>query len=73
MCIAYIVRKKRERHEEKNKLLSEIDNIKLKLSNNASTPAESDDSLLLLEELEDKMNKIYDFETKGRIIRSKIR
>ena len=29
--------------------------------------------MLKLEELEDKLNKIYDFETKGLIIRSKVR
>ena len=36
--------------------------------------ASSNDShLSKLEELEDKLNKLYDFETKGLIIRSRVR
>ena len=52
-------------------MLEGIDKIKSQLSNNLILP---DDPLYLqLEEMEDKLNKIYDFETKGLIIRSRVR
>ena len=72
VCIEYSSRMKKERNKEKNKLLLEIDNIRLQISN--SPPNLSDNPLLIeLEELEEKLNKIYDFETKGLITRSRVR
>ena len=72
VCIQYSARKKKERNREKKKknlLLIDSDKIKSQLSHQASS---LDNSLILqLEELEDKLNKIYDYETKGLIIRSK--
>ena len=71
ICIEYSARKKKERNREKNKLLADIDRIKLQLSHQASV---TDNSLLTqLEELEDKLKKNYDYETKGLIIRSRVR
>ena len=71
VAIEYSARKKRERNKEKNELLESIDKIKSKLSNNSVLP---DDPLYSqLEELEDKLNKIFDFETKGLIIRSRVK
>ena len=72
VCIEYSSRKKKERNNEKNKLLLDINNIKTQLS--SIVPPPDDKSLLLrLEKLEDELNKIYDFETKGLIIRSRVR
>ena len=72
VCIEYSARKKKERNLEKNKLLADIDRIKLQLS--SSNDSTSGDPLFLqLEELEDKLNKIYEFETRGLITRSRIR
>ena len=70
ICVEYSARKKKERKKEKDQLLYDIGKTKLLLGNGSN----QDNSLLLkLEELEDKLNKIYDFETKGLIIRSRIR
>ena len=71
VCIEYSSRKKKERNNEKKTLLSDIDNIRTQLS----TVPPSDDNPLYsrLEDLEDKLNKIYDFETKGLITRSRVR
>ena len=71
VSIEYSSRKKRERNKEKNSILADIDKVKLQLS---TTTSNQDCNLLLqLEELEGKLNKIYDFETKGLIIRSRVR
>ena len=57
---------------KKNKLLLDIDKIRLQLSN--TVPTSGDNSLLIqLEKLEDKLKKIYDFETNGLITRSRVR
>ena len=72
ICIEYSSRKKRERTLEKDRLIADIDKVKSKLSLNSSS--DTDKTLFSrLEELEDKLNKIYDFETKGLIIRSRVR
>ena len=71
VCIEYSTLKKKERNF-KNKLLADTDRTKLQLS--SSNDSKSGDPLFLqLEELEDKLNKIYEFETKGLITRSRIR
>ena len=70
IIIEYTARKKKEKKKEKDQLLSEIDKIKFQLSNDASS---NNSHVLKLEELEDKLNKLYDFETKGLIIRSRVR
>ena len=70
ISIEYSARKKKERKKEKDQLLNEIDKTKLQLSNDLTT---NDSLLQKLEQLEDKLNKIYDFETKGLIIRSRVR
>ena len=72
VCIEYSSRKKKERIQEKDKLVADIDNIKSQLP--SSNNSVSDSPLFLqLEELEGKLNKIYEFETKGLIIRSRFR
>ena len=72
VCIDYSSRKKKERNRDKNKLLLDIDKIRTQLFN--IVPPSVDNSLLTqLEELEDNLNKMYDYETKGLIIRSRIR
>ena len=68
--IAYSARKKKERNKEKDLLMKEIDKIKIQLSSDVS---KNKPLLLKLEELQDQLNKIYDFETKGLIIRSRVR
>ena len=70
ISIEYFARKKRERNKEKEQLIKEIDKIK---SNLGEYISKNKPLLLNLEELEDKLNKIYDFETKGLIIRSRVR
>lgn len=70
ISIEYSTRKKKERKKEKEQLTLDIDKIKIQISNDASR---SDSLFVKLEELEDKLNKIYDFETKGLIIRSRVR
>ena len=61
---------KRERNKEEEQLIKEIDKTKSNLGEDIS---KNKPLLLNLEELEDKFNKIYDFETKGLIIRSRVR
>ena len=68
VCIGYFSRKKKERNREKNELLLNIDKIRTKLS-----ITDDADLLTQLEEFEEKLNKIYDYETKGSIIRSRVR
>ena len=70
VSMEYSSRKKKERNNEKNKLLLEIDKIRLQTSN---IPVHDVHILTKLEELEEKLNKIYDFETKGLITRSRAR
>ena len=70
VCIEYTARKKKEIIQEKEKLIHNID----KLKNSLSDTLVCDDSKFIeLEELEFKLNKIYDYETKGLIIRSRVR
>ena len=70
ISIEYFSRKKKERNKEKDQILNKIDNLK-RLMNNTTT---NDDLYLSqIEELEDKLSKIYDFETKGLIVRSRVR
>ena len=71
VCLEYTARKKKERNKEKNNLLSEIDKIKAQISNDTSNIDNA--PISRLEQLEEKFNKIYDFETKGLIIRSRVR
>ena len=72
VCIEYSSRKKKERNKEKNKLLKDINDIKTQIS--SIVPPSNDNSLFSrLDELQDKLNKIYEFETKGLIIRSRVR
>lgn len=66
----YCSRKKKERMKEKVQLLNDIEKIRSCLNNNTST---IDSELVKLDELENKLNKIYDFETKGLMIRSRMR
>ena len=68
VCIGYFSRKKKERNREKGELLLNIDKIRMQLSTTVNA-----DLLTQLEELEEKLNKIYDYETKGNIIRSRVR
>ena len=71
VCLEYTARKTKERNKEKNNLLSEIDKIKTQISNDTSDVDNT--PISRLEELEEKLNNIYDFETKGLIIRSRVR
>ena len=72
VCIEYSARKKKQRNLEKNKLLADIDKVKLQISSTAASVS-SDPLFLQLEELQDKLDKIYDFETRGLITRSRVR
>ena len=66
----YFARKKKERNKNKKQILKEIDNIKSHLGDDVS---KNKPLLLKLGDLEDELNKIYEFETKGLIIRSRVR
>ena len=71
ICIEYSSRKKKERMVQKDKLFKEIDEIKIKISNNVN---DSSSNLIdQLDQLNDQLNKILDNETQGLIIRSRIR
>ena len=71
-CIEYSSRKKKERKQDKTKLLSDIEKIKLQLS--TCNDSLQDEALLLqLDEFKEKLDKIYNFETKGLIMRSRVR
>ena len=72
VCIRYTSKMKKERNSEKNRLLSDIEKIRTQLSNDAYIN-EDNSQILQLNELESKLNKIYDFETKGLVIRSRVR
>lgn len=72
VCIEYSTRKKKVRSQEKAKLVADIDRIKLQLPS-SNNPASDSPLFSQLEDLETKLNKIYEFETKGLITRSKVR
>ena len=71
ICIEYAARKKKERKREKDNLLQEIERVKGQI--NSDNPSSNDSLFSELETLERKLNTIYDFETNGLIVRSRVR
>ena len=70
ISMEYFARKKKERKKEKDHLNKEIEIMKSQLSENVS---KNKQLLTTIADLEDKLDKLYDFETKGLIIRSRVR
>ncbi len=69
VCIEYSSRKKKGRNADKLKVLAEIENIKLQSNNDLS----NNDAVNSLKDLEARLNKILDYETKCLIIPSRTR
>jgi len=69
VCIEYCVRKKRERKGVKDKLMDDIEKVKIQINDDPSNEV----LISQLDKMEAELNKILDFETKGLIIRSRTR
>jgi mannosylglycoprotein endo-beta-mannosidase len=69
-CMEYCSRKKKERNVEKLSIMNDIEKVKALISEGSS---DDDSCVQRLSLLEAQLNKIVDFETRGLIIRSRVR